>query len=88
MGENEENKMALRVLVGAPGSGKSHRLRQEAEERGGRYVFAYPSIALLKEQAEEFKKSDRFRIIEAHSESAGYGKVSDKLEKSVRDSTS
>lgn len=54
-------------------------MREEAEAAGGRYLFAYPTIPLLREQAREFRAKGKLLTIEAHSKSKGKGAVQRRL---------
>lgn len=72
-------KMLVEVLAGPPGCGKSTQMREEAEAAGGRYLFAYPTIPLLREQAKEFRATRKMVTIEAHSKSKGEGTVQRRL---------
>lgn len=75
---------AITIVTGPPGSGKSHQTWQTACVEPGLYVFAYPTIALLKEQAkraEAKSKADAPRIFEAHSEKHGRKRVQTQIAK-------
>ena len=72
-------KMVVEILAGPPGCGKSTKMREEAEAAGGRYLFAYPTIPLLREQAREFRATGKMLTIEAHSKSKGQGAVQKRL---------
>lgn len=72
-------KMLVEILAGPPGCGKSTKMREEAEAAGGRYLFAYPTIPLLREQAREFRATGKMLTIEAHSKSKGKGTVQRRL---------
>lgn len=72
-------KMLVEILAGPPGCGKSTKMREEAEAAGGRYLFAYPTIPLLREQAREFRATGKMLTIEAHSKSKGEGTVQRRL---------
>lgn len=71
--------MLVEILAGPPGCGKSTKMREEAEAAGGRYLFAYPTIPLLREQAKEFRTAGKMLTIEAHSKSTGEGTVQRRL---------
>jgi hypothetical protein len=79
--------MDVEVLTGPPGCGKSYDVRQEAIANPGLYLFAYPSIPLLQEQAAAFAaeadaagKPD-LPVLEAHHKAQGGGTVPDRLER-------
>lgn len=74
--------MKIDVLTGPPGCGKSTRMRQEAVERPRRYLFAYPTEKLLKEQASDFRREMPLSsmVLEAHRHSPGHGVVQKKLD--------
>lgn len=74
--------MAVEVLTGPPGCGKSTVLRQEAVNRPGHYVFAYPTEKLIKEQLAAFKWAMPVSgdVVEAHSASPGKAIVQKKLQ--------
>lgn len=74
-----KGKMLVEILDGPPGCGKSTTLREDAAKAGGRYLFAYPTIPLLREQAEAFRATGAFTVIEAHSKSKGKGAVETRL---------
>lgn len=73
--------MTVEVLVGPPGCGKSTIMRREAVEISGRYLFAYPTEKLLREQAAEFGRELPLSaiVLEAHAKSPGHGTVQKKL---------
>lgn len=71
--------MTIEILDGPPGCGKSTKMREEAEAAGGRYLFAYPTIPLLREQAKAFRASGKFTVMEVHSKSKGTGSVQRRL---------
>lgn len=73
----------LEVLSGAPGSGKSHRTRQEAARVPGLYVFAFPSIELLEEQLVELRKLG-LPVARIHSKAAS-GNVQAQLDRRVKE---
>lgn len=72
----------VEVLTGPPGCGKSYDMRQEARHKPGLYLFTYPSIPLLQEQAAAFSEEEPdLPVLEAHSEAPGGGTVQDRLER-------
>lgn len=75
--------MDVEVLTGPPGCGKSYDMRQEALQNPGLYIFAFPSIRLLREQATAFRAEapTSVEIVEAHSEAPGGGSVQSRLER-------
>lgn len=79
---NAAGKIDLEVLHGAPGAGKSVTLRDEALGVPGLYLFCLPTIPLIREQADAFRKlSPGVLIIEARSgEGGGRGKVQRQLD--------
>ncbi|MBX3452718.1 MAG: hypothetical protein KF777_24495 [Planctomycetaceae bacterium] len=64
-----QRPLRLDNLVGPPGSGKSYTNREEAVKAPGLYVFAYPQIDLLEEQASEFEKLGLW-VAKVHSKAA------------------
>lgn len=79
--------MDVEVLTGPPGCGKSYDMRRDALENPGLYLFAYPSIPLLQEQAAAFQvdaeaagKPD-LPIFEAHYQAKSGGTVGDQIER-------
>jgi hypothetical protein len=78
----------IEVLTGPPGCGKSYDMRQEAIHNPGLYLFAYPSLRLLREQAKAFeaeiaasRPASALQIMEAHSEARGGGSVESQLDR-------
>jgi len=78
-GQGMAQKMVVEILAGPPGSGKSTKMREEVEAAGGRYLIAYPTIPLLREQAKMFRATGKVLAIEAHSKSRGKGTVQRRL---------
>jgi hypothetical protein len=73
-------RMDVEVFTGPPGCGKSRHMRAEAIQVRGLYLFAMPSVRLIKEQAKAFKGDDsQLRVFEAHYKSGGGGSVDEKL---------
>ena len=65
----------VEVLTGPPGCGKSTRLREDAINTVGRYVFFLPTIPLIREQVDAFRAADpSIQLHEAHSDK-GRGSV-------------
>ena len=75
--------MNVEVLTGPPGCGKSYDMRQEAIQNPGLYLFAFPSLPLLREQVKAFQAEapTSIEILEAHSEARGSGSVQSRLER-------
>ena len=79
---NAAGKIEFDVLVGAPGSGKSIALRDEAFATPGLYLFCLPTIPLIEEQAAKFRElRPDLQVIEARSGAGGgRGKVQRQLD--------
>lgn len=88
MNDVASTKMLIEVLDGPPGSGKSTVMRDEAEAVGGRYVFAYPTIPLLREQAKALRAAGKLIVNEVHSKSPGKGTVKRRLAEAMNDAAS
>ena len=70
----------VEVLTGPPGCGKSTRLREDAINAPGLYVFFLPTIPLIDEQVSLFRsEAPRIALHEAHS-GKGRGTVQRKLD--------
>lgn len=69
------------MLIGPPGSGKSYAMRQEAINQPGLYLFVYPTVLLLEEQATAFEAESDVSVIRAHSEALGGGTVQSRLDR-------
>lgn len=50
----------IKVLTGPPGCRKTTRMREEAIQTPGLYLFSMPTIALIEEQAEAFRAARPF----------------------------
>jgi len=74
--------MTVEVLTGPPGCGKSTILRHEAVTQPARYIFAYPTLKLLREQLTAFQTEmpKTGVVLEAHGDPPGRGKVQKKLD--------
>jgi hypothetical protein len=67
-GMSTSSPMPVGVLLGLPGSGKSHRFIQEVVATPGFYIFFSPIIALIKEQVAALKRAAPDAIIiQVHS---------------------
>jgi len=81
---NAAGKIEIEVLYGAPGAGKSVAMREEALGVPGLYLFCLPTIPLIQEQAQTFRKlrpGPHVEIIEARSgEGGGRSKVQRQLD--------
>lgn len=55
--EARQQPIEVKVLTGPPGCKKTTRMREEALQAPGLYIFSMPSIALIEEQAKEFQDS-------------------------------
>jgi hypothetical protein len=72
--------MKVEVLTGPQGGGKSSQMREEALAAPGLYLFTAPTIELIEEQADEFRRAARWMtVLPVHSESGGRGTVKDRL---------
>jgi hypothetical protein len=71
--------MDVEVLTGPPGCGKSHRLRKDAIQNPGRYLFFLPTIDLIREQVAEFKKDKSDLVIHEPHSGGGRGAVQRQL---------
>lgn len=73
--------MEIEVLIGPPGCGKSTKMRRDAMATPGFYLFAMPTIALIKEQATAFRaEKPGLDLTEAHSKAPGHGSVQKRLD--------
>ena len=79
---NADGNIEIEVLFGAPGAGKSIAMRDEALAVPGLYLFCLPTLFLIQEQADEFRKlKPGLTVIEARSgEGGGRGKVQRQLD--------
>lgn len=70
----------VEVLTGPPGCGKSTRLREDAKNMPGLYLFFLPSIPLIREQVAAFRaEAPQIILHEVHS-GHGRGAVQRKLD--------
>jgi hypothetical protein len=69
-------KIDVEVLTGPPGCGKSHRLRQDAIQTPGRYLFFLPTIPLIREQVADLgnEASRQGVSLEIHEPHSGGGR--------------
>lgn len=81
---NAAGRIEIEILYGAPGAGKSIALRDEALGTPRLYLFCLPTIPLIQEQAEAFRKlrpGPHVEIIEARSgEGGGRSRVQRQLD--------
>jgi len=84
---NAAGKIEFEVLVGAPGSGKSIAMRDEALGTPGLYLFCLPTILLIGEQAAKFRQlRPDLKVIEARSGlGGGRGKIQRQLDDHLDD---
>jgi hypothetical protein len=76
-----QTRLRIDNIVGPPGSGKSYAAREEAARTPGLYVFAYPQIDLLEEQAAEFEKLGIW-VAKVHWKAAA-GAVQDQIDRKL-----
>lgn len=61
--------LAIGVVNGPPGCGKTSLMRRAAINQLGRYIFAFPTIDLIREQLAEFRREAPWlAVAEVHSE--------------------
>ena len=78
--------MNVRILTGAPGCGKTKRIREEAIKTPGLYLYAAPTIELVKQQMGDFRaEAPTLDVLEAHCRSRGRGAVSKRLAEAKAD---
>lgn len=78
--------MNVRILTGAPGCGKTKRIREEAIRTPGLYLYAAPTIELVKQQMADFRaETPTLDVLEVHSRSRGRGAVSKRLAEAKAD---
>lgn len=53
----DQQPIEIKVLTGPPGCRKTTRMREESIQTPGLYLFSMPTIALIDEQAAEFRKA-------------------------------
>lgn len=76
--------LEIKVLTGPPGCGKSHRLRKEALAVPGLYLFLLPSIALIEEQAQAFRKAQpSLPVFTIHGEAKPQRKIDRQIEEAL-----
>ena len=72
------------LIGGAPGGGKTTEMREEAIAGQERYVFAFPTIKLLKEQVVEFASATTdWHLVEVHCDDGQKGAVHRKLSEAM-----
>lgn len=78
--------MNVRILTGAPGGGKTKRIREEAINTPGLYLYAAPTIELVRQQMGDFRtEAPTIDVLEVHSRSRGRGAVAKRLAEAKAD---
>lgn len=83
-GSKEEAPITITVLTGPPGSRKTTRMREEALAHPGLYLFCMPTVALIEEQADAFRKArPSLPVFTIHGDAKPKRKINRQIEEAL-----